>query len=90
MPASPTITAEVPYTLTRLGTLMSPDPNEPFEVEGVLNPATAWGPDGRLYIFPRLVGGGNVSRVGRGEVIIEDGVPVAPLPFPVVPPERLQ
>ncbi len=76
MPAFPTFTAEVPYTLTRLGTLMSPDPNEPFEVEGVLNPATAWGQDGRLYIFPRLVGRGNVSRVGRGEVIIEDGVPV--------------
>ena len=76
MPACHTSIPEVPYTLTRLGTLMRPDPNEPLEVEGVLNPAAAWGPDGRLYIFPRLVAEGNVSRVGRGEVIIDDGAPV--------------
>ncbi len=76
MPARDTPITEVPYTLTRLGILMKPDPNEPFEAEGVLNPAAAWGPDGRLYIFPRLVGKGNVSRIGVGEIIIEDGVPV--------------
>nr|WP_204920153.1 glycosidase [Microlunatus panaciterrae] len=54
---------------------MRPEPGEPLEVEGVLNPAAAWGPDERLYIFPRLVAEGNVSRVGKGEIIIEDGVP---------------
>lgn len=43
---------------------MSPDPNRAEEVEGVLNPATARGPDGELYLFPRVVGRGNFSRVG--------------------------
>jgi len=66
----------VPYTLTRVGVLMSADPGRPEEAEGVLNPATAWGPDGELYLFPRLVAKGNVSRVGRARVIVEDGVPV--------------
>lgn len=55
---------------------MTPEPGNPFEVEGVLNPATAWGPDGSLYLFPRVVAEGNVSRVGRARVIVEDGVPV--------------
>lgn len=66
----------VPYTLQRLGTIMSPLPGEPLEVEGVLNPGTAWGPDGELYLYPRLVAEGNVSRVGRARVVVEDGVPV--------------
>ena len=42
----------VPYALRRLGTIMSPLPGEPLEVEGVLNPGTAWGPDGTLYLYP--------------------------------------
>lgn len=66
----------VPYTLRRLGTIMSPLPGEPLEVEGVLNPGTAWGPDGELYLYPRLVSAGNVSRVGRARVVVEGGVPV--------------
>ena len=66
----------VPYTLRRLGTIMSPLPGEPLEAEGVLNPGTAWGPDGELYLYPRLVAAGNVSRVGRARVVVEDGVPV--------------
>lgn len=69
------IAATVPYVLTRLHTLMVPDPNEPHEAEGVLNPATGWTPDGRLYLFPRVVARGNVSRIGRAEVIFTDGVP---------------
>ncbi len=67
---------DVPYTLTRLGTIMAPEPGNPLEVEGVLNPATAWGDNGELYIYPRLVAAGNRSVVGIGEVVMEDGVPV--------------
>lgn len=66
----------VPYRLHRIGTIMSPEPGNPLEVEGVLNPGTAWGPDGRLYLYPRLVAQGNVSRIGRARVVVQDGVPV--------------
>ncbi|NEE30895.1 glycosidase, partial [Streptomyces sp. SID7982] len=66
----------LPYTLRRVGVLMSPDPADPLEAEGVLNPGTAWAPDGQLYLFPRMVAEGNVSRIGRARVVIEDGVPV--------------
>jgi beta-1,2-mannobiose phosphorylase / 1,2-beta-oligomannan phosphorylase len=66
----------IPYALTRLGVVMAPDPADPFEAEGVLNPATAWTPDGQLRLYPRLVAGGNFSRIGQARVIIENGVPV--------------
>jgi beta-1,2-mannobiose phosphorylase / 1,2-beta-oligomannan phosphorylase len=66
----------VPYTLERVGILMEPDPTEPMEAEGVLNPATAWSPEGELLLFPRIVGEGNYSRIGRARVVIEDGRPV--------------
>ncbi|NJC70604.1 glycosidase [Planosporangium thailandense] len=55
---------------------MAPQPGEPFEAEGVLNPASGRGPDGRLYLLPRLVAKGNVSRVGLAEVVLRGGVPV--------------
>jgi beta-1,2-mannobiose phosphorylase / 1,2-beta-oligomannan phosphorylase len=64
-----------PYTLTRLGVLMTPEPGNELEAEGVLNPATGFGPDGALYLLPRLVAAGNVSRVGLAEVSVVDGVP---------------
>ncbi len=73
---SPTALDDVPYTLTRLGVIMSPEPGNALEVEGVLNPATAWDANGDLYLYPRLVSEGNVSRVGKARVIVEDGVPV--------------
>lgn len=68
-------TPTIPYTLERLGVIMRPDPSDPREVEGVLNPATAWGPDGRLHLYPRLVAEGNISRVGIADVEVTDGVP---------------
>jgi predicted GH43/DUF377 family glycosyl hydrolase len=68
--------AGIPYSLRRVGTIMTADVNDPLEVEGVLNPGTAWGPDGHLYLYPRLVAAGNVSRIARARVLIEDGVPV--------------
>jgi predicted GH43/DUF377 family glycosyl hydrolase len=64
---------ELGWTLTRLGTLMAPDPADPREALGVLNPACARGRDGRLYLFPRLVAEGNYSRVGRALVLTDDG-----------------
>jgi beta-1,2-mannobiose phosphorylase / 1,2-beta-oligomannan phosphorylase len=66
----------IPYALTRIGVLMTPDPAEPFEAEGVLNPATAWAPDGSLRLYPRLVADGNFSRIGQARVVVENGVPV--------------
>jgi predicted GH43/DUF377 family glycosyl hydrolase len=67
---------DVPYTLTRQGVIMTPAPGDIREAEGVLNPASGRGPDGELYLLPRLVAEGNVSRVGLAKVRIEDGVPV--------------
>jgi predicted GH43/DUF377 family glycosyl hydrolase len=64
------------YTLDRLGVLMSANRADPHEAWGVLNPASARGRDGLLYLFPRLVAKGNVSRVGRARVICDDhGIP---------------
>src|SRR5271155_708144 len=54
--------------LQRLGMLMEPEPGNVQEVEGVLNPAAARGPDGELYLFPRLVARGNYSRIGIARV----------------------
>jgi hypothetical protein len=65
------------FQLQRLGMLMEPEPGNPQEVEGVLNPATARGPDGELYLFPRLVAQGNYSRIGIARVRFnEAGDPV--------------
>ena len=66
----------VPYTLTRLHTIMTPEPGNALEVEGVLNPASGRTPEGELCLLPRLVARGNVSRVGIAKVVLEDGVPV--------------
>ncbi|NVM95889.1 glycoside hydrolase family 130 protein [Arthrobacter wenxiniae] len=66
----------VPFKLTRAGVIMSPEPGNEFEADGVLNPASGRGPDGELYLLPRLVAKGNVSRVGLAKVTIDDdGVP---------------
>lgn len=67
----------VPYRLTRMGVVMTPADGDPNEAEGVLNPGSGRGPDGELYLLPRLVADGNVSRVGIARVMVEDGVPVA-------------
>src|ERR1700748_3871122 len=59
----------VSISMKRLGVIMEPDPGDPREAEGVLNPAAVRGPDGQLYLFPRLVAKGNVSRIGIARVI---------------------
>jgi predicted GH43/DUF377 family glycosyl hydrolase len=56
------------FQLHRIGTVMEPEPGNAHEVEGVLNPGVARGPDGELYLFPRLVAKGNYSRIGIARV----------------------
>jgi predicted GH43/DUF377 family glycosyl hydrolase len=71
------VTTDVfPYSLTRLRTIMEPEPGNALEAEGVLNPASGRGPDGELYLLPRMVAQGNVSRVGLAKVVVENGEPV--------------
>ena len=57
------------FRLQRLGQMMEPEPGNPLEAEGVTNPAAARGPDGQLYLFPRLVAAGNYSRIGIARVL---------------------
>jgi predicted GH43/DUF377 family glycosyl hydrolase len=60
-----------------LGWILTPEPGDPIEVEGVLNPAAVRGLDGELYLFPRLVAKGNYSRIGIARVRSDDaGDPV--------------
>jgi predicted GH43/DUF377 family glycosyl hydrolase len=54
--------------MKRLGMIMEPEPGNPHEVEGVLNPGAVRGPDGELYLFPRMVAKGNYSRIGIARV----------------------
>lgn len=56
------------FQLQRLGLVMEPEPGNPLEVKGVLNPAAVRGRDGQLYLFPRLVALGNYSRIGIARV----------------------
>jgi beta-1,2-mannobiose phosphorylase / 1,2-beta-oligomannan phosphorylase len=58
--------------LQRLGQIMEPESANAMEVEGVLNPAAVRGPDGKLYLFPRLVAKGNYSRIGIARVLFND------------------
>jgi predicted GH43/DUF377 family glycosyl hydrolase len=54
--------------LKRLGLVIDPKSGNPLEAEGVLNPAAIRGPDGQLYLFPRLIAQGNYSRIGIARV----------------------
>ncbi len=67
---------DVGYRLERVGLVMEPEPGNDLELEGVLNPGSGRGPDGELYLLPRVVAAGNVSRVGLARVVVEGGVPV--------------
>lgn len=55
---------------------MTPEAGNELEAEGVLNPGSGRAPDGELYLLPRLVAAGNVSRIGLARVVLDDGVPV--------------
>ncbi len=54
-----------------LNLVIEPELDNPHEVEGILNPAAARGPDGELYLLPRLVGAGNFSRIGILRVLFD-------------------
>src|SRR5436309_13531342 len=54
---------------TKLGVVMEPQPRNPYESEGVLNPGGVTGPDGEFYLFPRLVAAHNYSRIGTARVL---------------------
>ena len=56
------------FQMQRLGVVMEPEPGNQLEADGVLNPAAVRGPDGQLYLFPRLVARGNYSRIGIARV----------------------
>src|SRR5665213_2768287 len=60
------------FKLKRIGVMMEPEPGNPQEAEGVRNPAAARGPDGQLYVFPRLVAKGNYSRIGIARVKFDE------------------
>ncbi len=55
----------------RLGIVMQPDPARTEERRGVLNPGAVHGPDGALYLFPRLVDAQGCSRVGLARVCFD-------------------
>jgi predicted GH43/DUF377 family glycosyl hydrolase len=66
------------FKLRRICTIMEPEPENELEAKGVLNPAAVRGPDGALYLFPRLVAKGNYSRIGIAKVHFnKDGNPEA-------------
>ena len=66
-----------PFQMRRLGVIMRGDLDNPDEVLGVLNPATARAPDGTLFVFPRVVAASNYSRIGIAEVVFNtDGDPI--------------
>jgi predicted GH43/DUF377 family glycosyl hydrolase len=60
------------FKLKRLGMIMQPEPGNSREIEGVLNPAIVRGPDGKLYLFPRMVAKGNYSRIGIARVLFNE------------------
>src|SRR5436309_5561334 len=65
------------FATTRLGVVMEPEPHNPSESGGVLNPAGVTGPDGEFYLFPRLVAAHNYSRIGTAHVLHDrTGCPV--------------
>jgi len=64
---------QIPFQLHRVGVVMEPDPHDPYEVWGVLNPACARSREGELFLFPRLVAEGNYSRIGIARVLFDEG-----------------
>lgn len=64
------------FTMRPLDLVIGPEEGNPNEAGGVLNPAAARGPDGELYLFPRIVAAGNYSRIGIMKVLFDgDGEP---------------
>ena len=68
LPADVYIQPEPGFTIHRLGVLAEPEPGNPHEAWGILNPGAARGRDGQLYLFPRVVAEGNYSRIAIARV----------------------
>jgi len=68
IPMMPSYLSTMSFAVERLGPIMEPEPGNPLECAGVLNPAGVTGPDGAYYLFPRLVAAGNYSRIGIARV----------------------
>ena len=66
------MTSVVGSQLRRLGMVMEPEPGNFNEVEGVLNPTAARGPNGKLYLFPRLVGSCRLCERGNLRDLLAD------------------
>ena len=77
--------AKLDVSIERLGLVMTPD-GGPFELEGILNPASARTRAGDLVLYPRAVAKGNISRAGRAHVrsgpqgfeVVRDGFALEP------------
>jgi predicted GH43/DUF377 family glycosyl hydrolase len=65
------------YRFRRLGTIMSPDPEDPMEFWGAFNPTVGRSPDGRWNMLARVTAEGNVSRLRSVELVLDGEVPVA-------------
>src|ERR1051326_7853581 len=57
------------FTIQRSGIIAEPEPGNPHEAWGILNPGAARGRDGQLYLFPRVVAEGNYSRIALAHVL---------------------
>lgn len=67
---------EMGFTLRRLGVVAAPEPGNPAEEWGILNPGAARGRDGQLYLFPQVVAEGNYSRIAIPRVCFDvAGIP---------------
>ncbi len=64
------------YRFHRLGTILSPDPDDPMEFWGVFNPTAGRTPDGRWQLLARVTAEGNVSRLRTVELEFDGGRPV--------------
>lgn len=82
----------VPFALDRLGVIMTANPDNPDEAWGVLNPGAARGRDGALYLYPRIVAEGNLSRIGLARVVFagDDPVGVERMGYALEPTERYE
>jgi predicted GH43/DUF377 family glycosyl hydrolase len=72
----PTLVTGLDFAATRLGVIMSPEPGQPHEAWGVLNPGGARSADGRMQLFPRFIAEGNYSRIGHARVYFDGENPV--------------
>ncbi len=71
LPAPVPTRPESGFTVHRYGILAEPEPGNPHEAWGILNPGAARGRDGQLYLFPRVVAEGNYSRIAIARVLFD-------------------